>query len=85
MSHFDRHCQIKISLKPWPDLQNLGSMIDNLNLCGKFLLKLGAGWQVYMQLSALWNLGAVVENKIHLEYGILCQLLVINKESESDG
>ena len=38
-----------------------------------------------MQLSALWNLGAVVENKIHLEYGILCQLLVINKESESDG
>ena len=49
-------------------MQNIGSMIDNLNLCGKVLLKLGAGWQVYMQLSALWNLGAVVDNKIHLEY-----------------
>ena len=65
-------------------MQNLGSMIDNLNLCGKFLLKLGAGWQVYMQLSALWNLGAVVDNKIHLEYGILCQLLVINRKFKSD-
>ena len=43
-------------------------MIDNLNLCEKILLKLGAGWQVYMQLSALWNLGAVVDNIIHLEY-----------------
>ena len=30
-----------------------------------------------MQLSALWNLGAIVDNKIHLEYGIL---LEINKE-----
>ena len=61
-------------------MQNLGSMIDNLNLCGKVLLKFGAGWQVYMRLSALWNLGAVVDNKIHLEYGIL---LEINKEPEN--
>ena len=33
-----------------------------------------------MRLSALWNLGAVVDNKIHLEYGIL---LEINKEPEN--
>ena len=65
-------------------MQNIGSMTYTLNLCGKFLLKLGAGWQVYVQLSALWNLGAVAENKIHLEYGILCQLLVINKEPENN-
>ena len=41
--HFDEPYQLEISLKPWPDLQNLGSMMDNLNLYGKVLLKIGAG------------------------------------------
>ena len=50
-------------LKPWPDLQNIGSMIDTLNLCGKFLLKFGAGWRVYMQLLALCSSRAVVEKQ----------------------
>ena len=40
---FDNPYQLEISLKPWPDLQNLGSMMDNLNLYGKVLLKIGAG------------------------------------------
>ena len=30
--------------------------------------------------AALLSFGTVVDNKIHLEYGILCQLLVTNKE-----
>ena len=52
-----------IRLKPWPDFQNIGSMVDTLNLCGKFLLKFGAGWRVYMQLLALCSSRAVVEKQ----------------------
>ena len=82
--HFDKPYQLEISLKPWPDLQNLGSMIDNLNLYGKVLLKLEQDNRFICSLQHFRTLGKVVYNKIHLENGILCHLLVIDKEPENN-
>ena len=59
-------------------------MIDNLNLYGKVLLKLEQDNRFIFSLQHFGTLGKVVYNKIHLENGILCHLLVINKEPENN-
>ena len=59
-------------------MQNLGNMVDNLDICWKVFLKFLS--EIAGLYAALLSFGTVVDNKIHLEYVILCQLLLTNEE-----